>query len=288
MEENFPVCFMIIMDNVMRNSIVNFKKNFREREIDLIFENIKCKKFQNALELGSGSGHQIKPLSYYCESLIATEYETRFNFDELSAFKSPSISFQQCDAEKVGEVFQDNQFDLVFSSNMMEHLPCPEASFSGIYKILNRDGLSVCTMPSPFMKILYILLFYPAIIHSKFTRVRGLRSYKSSNSVKKVGHNNNPKVSFKKNSFSKYFPVPHGVSKDNFSEFFYWKKKQWIKKIESNGFSVVKVIKLPVTTGYAFKLESVCGFLYKLGFCSSYAYIAKKNDKSAVSNNSID
>lgn len=265
--------------------MANWKELFRKREIEIIFKNIPEGIFERAMELGAGSGLQTKLLMKYCKTLIVTEHENRFNLDELRV-ESDSISFQQCDAEKVDQVFDNEKFDLVFSSNMMEHLPDSDSSFRGIYNVLNDDGVSICTMPSPFMKILYMLLFYPAKIYSKLKIASKNRSVKGADTNSKTvtikkEHDNNPKYNLKKNRFSRYFPSPHGACNDNYSEFFYWKKKRWINQIENAGFSVIKVIKLPVTTGYAFKLEVVCNFLYKIGFCSSYAYIAVKNKQSA-------
>jgi len=45
---------------------------------------------------------------------------------------------------------------------------------------------------------------------------------------------------------------------------------------------VIKTIKMPVTTGYSFKLINLCNFLTKIGFCSSYAYVAVNNKQTSV------
>ena len=41
------------------------------------------------------------------------------------------IKYQSCDAEKIGQIFEENKFDLIFSSNMMEHLPDPNSCLDG-------------------------------------------------------------------------------------------------------------------------------------------------------------
>ena len=66
--------------------------------------------------------------------------------------------------------------------------------------------------------------------------------------------------------------------------------------IEQNGFYVIKIIKLPVTTGYSFKMKRFCDLLYRIGFSSTYAYVAVKNRDSklskyfkwSITNNSIE
>jgi SAM-dependent methyltransferase len=268
----------------------DWKTLFRKHELDLIFQKIPYKTFNYGLELGAGAHIQTEPLSQYCTSLISTEYETRFDSPKLEK-KTDNIKYISCDAEKVNHTFKDKKFDLVFSSNMMEHLPDPDSSFKGIYSILDNNGVSICTMPSVFMKILYLILFYPAVLPIYSKRIKNklftwlLRKDINTvvkNTVPNKIHNNNPKTTVRKKYIltKLLIPDPHGACKSNFKEIFYWRKSRWIKQIESHGFSIIKTIKLPVTTGYSFKLHRICEILFKIGFCSSYAYVAVKNENS--------
>ena len=84
-----------------------------------------------------------------------------------------------------------------------------------------------------------------------------------------------------------YDSIDHGTGilqllsdRRNFKELLSWRKKRWIKIIENQGFFVIKIIKLPVTTGYSFKLQRFCEIMFKIGLCSSYAYVAVKNKNS--------
>jgi len=267
---------------------IDWKTRFRSRELNIIFKNIDKNIFNRGLELGAGSHLQTKPLSNYCNHLISTEYETRFNISAITNGDS-EIEYLPCDAEKVDWVFNGQEFDLVFSSNMMEHLPNPGAAIKGIYNILENDGISICTMPSVFMKILYLVYFYPAVLPvylKRFIRKILIKSDKltvnsndDGSTPKKQVHENNPKAkTISKSFFQKHlFPTPHGAYDSNIKELFYWRKRRWINLLESYGFIVIKTMKLPVTTGYSFKLEKFCEFLYTIGFCSSYAYVAVKN-----------
>ena len=268
----------------------DWKTGFRIRELDIIFQNLPNNTFNYGLELGAGAHIQTETLSQFCTSLISTEYETRFDSSELDK-KTDNIKYISCDAEKVNHTFKDKNFDLVFSSNMMEHLEDPDSSFKGIYSILDNNGVSICTMPSVFMKILYLILFYPAVIPIyikwiknkliKFSEIKNTNTGLENKGVNKI-HNNNPKTTVrKKNKLIKLLvPEPHGACNSNFQEIFYWRKSRWIKQIENHGFIIIKTIKLPVTTGYSFKLYGLCEILFKMGFCSSYAYVAVKNKQS--------
>ena len=275
---------------------MNWKEQFKNREIDIIFERTPYKSFKYGLELGAGAGLQTKSLSNYCNHFTCTEYKTRFNIVELKSNSNgtDNIEYVKCDAELIDMVLEKNKYDLIFSSNMMEHLPNSGAALKGISNILADDGISIQTMPSVFMKIIYLILFYPAVIPTYLKKIFSkddIKTAKNSingaatiSSSEKYQHDNNPKydIDRKENIFSKYLiPKPHGASVSNVQELLSWRKKNWIKKHTQNNMIIVNVIKLPVTTGYSFKLQNICDFLYKLGLSSSYAYISVKNTSSA-------
>jgi len=263
----------------------NWKHKFRTEELKIIFKNCPEKFFNDGLELGAGSGAQTDSLFKYCKNLTSSDFdEKRFNIKELKK-KNNLISYAICDAENVASHYKENSIDLVYSSNLMEHLPDPDESFGQIKRVLKEDGFSISTMPSFFMKLLYLLFFYPALIISLYIKLKKHIFYKSTkvseDKIQKSNnlvHDNNLKfVKKKRTKLSRLFPEPHGANSSNLVELFAWRKKKWIKIIENQNLRVIKTIKLPVTTGYSFKLPILCNILYKIGFCSSYCYVAVKN-----------
>ncbi len=246
----------------------------RKRELYLIFRNVPYKIFNKGLEVGAGDFYQSKILNMYIKNFICTEYIIQ-NIPKKS---SKNIKYLSCDAEIIDTYFKKNEFDLVFSSNMMQYLVNPGAFLKGVYKILKDDGVSIHCMPNRFWKISQMILHhfnYLIIFIEKLSSCKFKEQYKKNRLHINLEH--------KKHNLIRriVWPIPHGAYKNNIEEFLNYGKKKWINVFERNGFKVAKIIKGPVSLGYSLGFEKIRRLLEKLGFCSEYIYITmKKNKKS--------
>ena len=80
------------------------------------------------------------------------------------------VSFVTCDAERVDEAFEPQTFDLVFSSNMLEHLPDPGRALRAMRTVMQDDGIAIHVVPSPFWKTTHLLGFYVNAIVGRLDR----------------------------------------------------------------------------------------------------------------------
>ena len=260
-----------------------WKHKYRERELRLIFSECPEKVFQTGLELGAGDGFQSTLLTRYVSRLVSTD----FNPSRLERESSGSIEYAICDAEEVGEEFKKRQFDLVFSSNLLEHLPNPDRALDGIYEVLKDDGITIHAMPSPFWKFCHSLLHIPnkcAVFLETITERGGstkiLRKIRGS-TESLVG--NNPKTQRAPRSFMwrLLVPEPHGVSNSNIKEFRAFSKSRWKNQFEDANLDLVNIIKGPVSSGYGFGFDCIRDVLERLGFTSEFIYIAIKKGQDS-------
>jgi SAM-dependent methyltransferase len=270
---------------------LSWRRNYRKRELNLIFSECPKKLFQTGLELGAGDGFQSTLLTKYVSKLICTD----FNPDRLKRESSESIEHRICDAEEVGEIFGRRQFDLVYSSNLLEHLPNPDRALSGICEVLKDDGITIHVMPSPFWKLCHLLLHIPnlcAIVLEKTTEKGGLTwmlrkiresTYNSERNRDELGFENNPKIQRNPRSFIHRLlaPEPHGVSDSNIKEFYAFSKSRWKKEFEEANLDLVKIIKGPVASAYGFGFDRIRSVLERLGFTSEYIYILVRNGENS-------
>jgi len=75
------------------------------------------------------------------------------------------------------------------------------------------------------------------------------------------------------------WPIPHGASDGNIREFIAWRKKRWLGVFNRSGFSVIKIIKGPVNSGYGFGFDRLRSFLERAGLTSEYIYVAIKKGR---------
>lgn len=102
---------------------------------------------KTVLDVGCGTGYG----SYY----LAQERATKLNGIDYSEeairyarshYKHPNVEFQQMDAQSLG--FRNGSFDVVFSSENLEHLLDPEKNIQEIRRVLKTRGILILGTPN--------------------------------------------------------------------------------------------------------------------------------------------
>lgn len=252
---------------------IAYLHGIRRQEIERIFHKCPLQTFPVGLELGAGDGYQSFLLRRYVERLVATDWDVRL----LLARRTERLDVCQCDAEAVADNFSPATFDLVFSSNVLEHLPKPGAALRGIYTVLKGDGLAVHIVPSPVWKLCHIFLFWPNKIVLRLCRLAAREVERTRREEMPASPPNNPKMPQQTAVCRRRFwPLPHGAYRGHLEELLAFRKVRWLMEFERAGFRVVRVIKGPVCSGYGLGWERLRRALERLGFTSEYVYIAVK------------
>jgi SAM-dependent methyltransferase len=256
-----------------------YLRDLRRREIELIFGHCPQNAFPHGLELGAGDGFQSTVLAPYVGQLVATDFRPQIT--RRSA--CPNITFATCDAERVDEQFDAASFDLIFSSNMMEHLPDPARALAGMSAVLRDDGIAVHVIPSPFWKFCHLAGFYPDAVLGRLYRYqqRTRRAAEAAPVNPPVGDeawDNNPKSSSRPRPYLArlLWPAAHGASGSYLAEFRLFRRTHWTALFESAGFRLVHALPGPVSSGYGFGWDRVRALLEGMGIASEYAYITVK------------
>ncbi|MBC7259178.1 MAG: class I SAM-dependent methyltransferase [Chloroflexi bacterium] len=265
---------------------------YRTREMDIIFRDCPDGVFAEGLELGAGDGFQSALLVKYVRRLIATDLNPAI----LSLPSHDAVDYQVLDAEEVGDAFPPGSFDLVFSSNLLEHLPAPQRALTGIHRVLKDDGVTIHVVPSPFWKLCELLLYFPnhiiVLLEQVLARGGGRVLADKVRRHTPTGHapapvapdaDNNPKTRKRPHSFLYrwFIPETHGVSLGHLEEFRAFRKSRWLAEFRKADLEVVAVRKGPVASGYGFGLNTLRRWLERLGFTSEYIYVAKKRGQSS-------
>jgi SAM-dependent methyltransferase len=267
---------------------------YRRRELEMIFGRCPENLFASGLELGCGDGYQSGLLARWVGTLISTDWDA----SALPRGEGGAIEYRVCDAEHVNTVFAGRRFDLVFSSNLLEHLPDLSRALRGIREAMADDGLTIHAVPSPFWKLCHLLLNAPnrcVEVLEKLTAPGGLRRVagraagrgssqsQAAPAVAVPGaptapRDNNPKTRRRRRSLLGRFlwPDPHGVSRGNIEELLAFRRARWRRELEAAGFRVIAVLKGPVASGYGFGFDRLRALLERLGLASEFIYIARK------------
>ncbi|MBI2524690.1 MAG: class I SAM-dependent methyltransferase [Candidatus Rokubacteria bacterium] len=254
----------------------------RSREIELIFARCPEAAFGKGLELGAGDGFQSRLLSSYVKDLVCTDFSESI----LAAGDHPaSVAFAVCDAERVDEVFAAATFDLVYSSNLLEHLPRPDAALRGMHRVLKREGLAIHVVPNPVWKLSQLVFFYPDLavrISRRLLTTLGLpparrRPASAPDPARRggVAIENNPKASRRPERH--FWPTPHGAYESNLVELYAYSRRRWLGTFADAGFRVLRVLRGPAASGYGFGLERARRVLERAGVSTESVYVAAKD-----------
>jgi len=213
------------------------RKAKREREISLSFEvisdhlnNIRDRsgKELRILEIGSGLGSQLPALSKL-GSVTASDIYVSEEMRKLV----PDVKFIQC--SMLDAPFHENQFDLIYSNHVLEHIEDIDSLFKELQRIGNDDCLYAFAVPTN----IWLLLALPAHYLNK------LRSF-IGRLISKSQKNNPIKNTFigeeSKGSGLLNFLIPngHGVHTNYRECYNFFKIESWLVLFASNGFELVE------------------------------------------------
>ncbi len=248
----------------------------RRREVEILLGYVGERRFRHGIEFGAGDGFQTTLLAPRCERYVSSD----LNFKRFKeSLKVPGVEYRICDADRLGGVFTEGEFDFVFSSSMLEHLSRPEDFLLNTHRALSSGGIAVHIVPSRFLKIMYLFLFYPHLFLLALDRIAGLFSGKKvfrgggvslENNLNPVAHK--PRGRWRK----LLLPQVHGNFHSHWAEYKGFGTRRWERLFEAAGFLLEARIKGPVFSGYGFGWDRLRGTLEQAGICSEHIFILRR------------
>ncbi len=210
-------------------------------------ENIRLEEFQEVLaelrernicsgallEIGAGAGWQAREFARHGYSVSAVDVDTS-NYREQRVWEVATY-------DGLSLPFSDNSFDVVFSSNVLEHIDQVECFQIEILRVMKQTGLVVHIVPSATWR------FWTNVAHVFFLgklAIRTIRSVKSEVS---------PKVAFQppvgdgartcslgKRIWRTLIIQRHGEVGSNLGEHYYFSRFRWNALFRHTGWKIEK------------------------------------------------
>lgn len=184
----------------------------------------------SVLEVGGGTGYQA--------SLIAALGAIIDSIDVVQTPSSVQIFFSVRIYDGRNVPFPNEHFDVVFSSNCLEHIPQLDAALSEIRRVMKADGLAIHILPTPTWRAWTSLAHYVHIARRIFSLFGG-RSQKTE--PLSAGHVAHGGAAGWRLILKRFLgDGPHGEYPSALSELWYFSHRRWTCLFQKTGFEVVE------------------------------------------------
>ena len=238
-----------------RKKLVKWTDYLRQQEFDAIRQWLlpRAQRHQKLLEVGGGNG------------LLAGKLAD-MGFDVISIDPSPQtlsyFSVKKGDCTNLP--FEDNSFDVIFSSYVLEHIGELDTAFSEMSRVLRKDGIMVHTVPTHYSMI-YTMFTQPvgylikiglmlkygfkflARVIAKPTAATQPEKQTTDITTPSVYNKANLKLAITyANPIRFFIPWPHGVAESCFAEISAWNPRVWHSKFRQASLEVLETVSLPI------------------------------------------
>jgi SAM-dependent methyltransferase len=219
--------------------MIGHLEKIRSAELETLIEVFQRDK-PKVLEIGGGNGWQARVLETWGCDVVSIDLPDR-------PIQSKQY-FHVQDYDGVIFPLADEEFDVVFSSNVLEHVQDLPGILREIRRVLKPRGCAIHILPTPTWR------FFTSLAHYAFLASVVLSRFKEN-----VGDINLPnagriiqakgRMYFLKRIF---FAGPHGEYPSAFSELYFFSNRRWSTIFRSGGFTIVDSTSTGIFyTGYA-------------------------------------
>ena len=200
----------------------NWHHFLRLRDFHQILSEVPLDRVSRVLELGAGDGAQTFALRERFREVVSIDIYPSSKLDGMVV------------ADAVSLPFVDGYFDLVFSSNVLEHVESIEESLVEMKRVLQPNGIMIHTMPTSTWKAIQVF-GRPLATIIKIARkiLPGLSDGVGRAEPGTPGITPNSQL-LKRPIFKKVLgqliPTIHGVSNNHIQEFIRFRTQWWVKK----------------------------------------------------------
>jgi ubiquinone/menaquinone biosynthesis C-methylase UbiE len=203
---------------------LNFLEQLRLWEMDRLIELVP--RGSRVLEFGAGTGEQAK--------ILANHGFEVFAIDLASSSYSDHRVFPVVDYDGARLPLDDHSVDVIFSSNVLEHVENLPAVLNEFRRILKPGGFGIHVMPTPSWRFWTFVAGIPTAAVATWRTARHLITPPGNASRSQAFKQNARQIA------GAVLPIGHGVSKEGISELWTFSPRAWKKRFGKNGHVVVE------------------------------------------------
>jgi SAM-dependent methyltransferase len=193
---------------------------------------------RDLLEVGAGTGWQARRLGEKGYRVEAIDLPVEAGISNHARSREWPIT----DYDGVHIPFPDSSFDIIYSSNVLEHVFELGALNEEMKRVLRPDGIAVHLLPNPQWRLLSLMTYYPAQLIDFFRFLRKQRESRS-NPALAASATVPPRAGTKRPLLAKaaarLLPRAHGAVGTALSEIVRFSRSQWEAFFRQGGWQIV-------------------------------------------------
>ncbi len=259
-------------DSTPRQSHLRFLDTIRTYELNAVRKylpaitahGVSCR----LLEVGAGTGIQAQRLSEIGYIVSALEVQG-------SSYRDVRC-FNIVDYDGINIPFPSQSHDVIFSSNVLEHVVHLDEVFKEMYRVLSDDGVCVHLVPTPACRAWSLAAHYIWLTRRLVQKLLSVRGAD-------VSGGDAPRMPDTATAWLwTLFPPRHGERGNTITEIYYYSRRFWRKKFEENNFHIINIDTNHIFYTMANSLGSSVGiknrrFLARIFGSSCNIYVLKKD-----------
>ena len=245
----------------------NWHHFLRLRDLRQVLAELPLDGISRVLELGAGDGVQTAALRRRFAEVVP--------LDIAPSGKVKGLII--ADASRLP--FVDDCFDLVFSSNVLEHVENLDSCFAEMKRVLAPGGIMIHSMPTGTWKVIQIFARPVASVIRQVRRfVPGLSvgsARASRGEFMSPGSGGPAKRPLRQRLIGLFIPGVHGVSKNHFQEFVRFRPPWWYRQFDNAGLECYRSSSLFLHSPYdmlPYRFVGLRDRLSKMGIASVQVY----------------
>jgi SAM-dependent methyltransferase len=201
--------------------LATLKETIRRAELEIVRRHLSPP--LRILELGGGNGLQAKTLQSWGNDVTSLDVQAEEGAQHfpVSLYDGRTLPFPPA------------TFDVVFSSNVLEHVTDLSGLLTEAKRVLRPAGLMIHMLPTPSWRFWTMITYYFAVGPALLSR-RSKKGGPPSSNVRK-------KRTLFRRLAGLVFPGAHGVFPSAISELYYYSARSWLKVFRANGLTVIEM-----------------------------------------------
>lgn len=194
---------------------------------------------KDALEIGSGTGYQLSILKKICRSAKGIDLKSGPYSDHQAE------DILEYDGRNIP--FFNQTFDIIFSSNVLEHVDQLDEFHEEMKRVLKSGGVAIHIIPSHHWRLWSVLTFYPALILNIYERLvhknkdsKGFGVGSSQKSIEATESKNLKSKILLDKVWARCIPHRHGERGNVVTEMRYFHPSWWKREFTVHAWNLVE------------------------------------------------